>query len=232
MERDSPPSPIHVTADDREADAGVIEALESFEEVELAVERMPLGDYEVDGKLLFERKTLPDLTISITDGRLFSQAIRLAQCSKPAALILEGTAADLKDCGMTRESIQGALIHLTLVLGIPILRSISPAETARLMLYAARQIRVVAQGGIQRAGYRPKGKRKRQLFILQGLPGIGPKRAEELLNTFGSIESVLSATEDQLARVPGIGPETAERIRGIVSEPAAKYGTEIEDLDV
>jgi len=39
------------------------------------------------------------------------------------AFIPEGTAADLAGSGMRREAIQGALIGLTLYLGIPLLRS-------------------------------------------------------------------------------------------------------------
>jgi hypothetical protein len=38
-----------------------------------------------------------------------------------------------------------------------------------MTLYAARQVKLIAKGTFQRQGYRPKGKRKRQLYILQGV---------------------------------------------------------------
>jgi len=63
-------------------------------------------------------------------------------------MILEGTAKDLASSGMRREAIQGALITLSIILGIPILRSKSPTESAHLMYYAARQINSIASGAL------------------------------------------------------------------------------------
>lgn len=218
--------PVHVVADDREAGSGVIEALKALDDVEVTVERLTLGDYEVDGRVLFERKTLFDLTISIKDGRLFQQAARLAGAPKHVAVILEGTARDLRDSGMRREAIQGALITLTLIFGIPVLRSMGPEETARLMLYAAKQVRMIVNGALPRKGVRPKGKRKLQLQILQGLPGVGPGRARRLLEAFGSVQAVFQASANDLLEVSGIGANTAKTIRWAVGETRATSKTE------
>jgi len=217
---------ISVVVDDRESGSGVLKALRDLEVVTLAVRRLPLGDYLVDGRLLFERKTLPDLAESIKDGRLFKQACRLAASPKNTVILLEGTAAGLATSGMSREAIQGALITLSVILGIPLLRSLSPEESARLMLYAARQIQAVASGAIPRKGARPKSKRGLQLYILQGLPGIGPARAQRLLTRFGSIENVLHAQSDDLCALQGIGSATARRMRWAVTEPRSAYGVE------
>lgn len=35
----------------------------------MAVARLPTGDYRVDRRLLVERKILPDVALSIVDGR-------------------------------------------------------------------------------------------------------------------------------------------------------------------
>lgn len=216
-------SKIHVIVDDRETTSGVVEALDVFEEVEVSIQRLRLGDYEVDDKLLFERKTLLDLTVSIKDGRLFRQAGQLASCPMRSVIILEGTATDLASSGMRREAIQGALITLSIFLGIPIIRSKSPMESAHLMLYAARQLRSFKAGALPRAGIRPKGRRKSQLHILQGLPGVGPERAQRLLDTFGSVEAVFTANIDELISVSGIGTTTAESIRWLVKEDEPQY---------
>ncbi len=64
----------------------------------------------------------------------------------------------------------------------------------------------------------------RQLFTLQGLPGIGRQRALRLLEALGSVEAVIRAGADELQAVPGIGAKTAARIRWTVSEPEALYG--------
>ena len=70
---------------------------------------------------------------------------------------------------------------------------------------------------VNRHGYQPKGKRKRQLYILQGLPGIGPVRADKLLKAFGSIKAVFSASQLELSRVPCIGAQMAKQIHTIIN---------------
>lgn len=212
-----------IVADDREARGAVVEALGRHASVCLRLGRLPVGDYRIDDALLFERKTLPDLVESIKDGRLFAQGLRLAQAPLRAAIILEGRSQDLTDSRMRRDAIQGALVTLTLFLGIPLLRSMDPEETATLMLFAARQGRAQASGALPRKGRRPRGKARVQSRILQGLPGIGPERARRLLERFGTIEAVIAAPADALASIPGIGKGTAEAIRWAVEEPRDFY---------
>lgn len=206
-----------VIVDDREANSEVVRALQQTEGVDITVKRLPLGDYQIEGKLLVERKTLTDLASSIKDGRLFQQACRLASNSMRSAIILEGTAHDLVGSQMQREAIQGALITITIVLGIPLLRSKDPHESARLLLYAARQTCTIPGRALPRRGKRPTGKRRLQLHILQGMPGVGLDRAARLLKTFGSVEAVVTAQAEELAEVPGIGLKTAKAIRWSVS---------------
>jgi ERCC4-type nuclease len=87
-----------------------------------------------------------------------------------------------------------------------------------LIVYASRQIKSTGMGVFQRRGYQPKGKRKQQLFILQGLPGIGSERAIRLLDTLGSVEAVVTATSEELQSVKGIGDSIAARIKWAVKE--------------
>jgi len=209
---------INIIADDREHRSEVIESLMGIENVDVCIRRLSMGDYQVEKRLIVERKTLKDFAVSIIDGRLFKQTVCLANSNSKAVLILEGTASDTVDLGMTREAMQGALITVSLILGIPVLRSKDPAETAKLIVFIARQIESMAGGGMQRHGYRPKTKRKRQLFILQGLPGVGSEKAERLLAMFGSVEAVISASSSELQTVDGIGKSIAEKIKWAVSE--------------
>jgi ERCC4-type nuclease len=189
-----------------------------IEDVEVSIERLTIGDYQIDDRLLVERKTLKDFAISIIDGRLFKQMIRLANSKSEGVLIIEGRAGDTADLGVTREALQGALITVSLILGIPVLRSKDPSETAKLIVFIARQIESMARGSLQRHGYKPKNNRKRKLFILQGLPGVGPERAERLLARFGSVAAAISASSSQLQSVDGIGKGIADKIRWVVSE--------------
>ena len=215
---------IDIIADHREKYSGVIEALCSQKNVTVEIQYLQLGDYRVNDLLLFERKTLQDFITSVKDGRIFRQGVRLASSSLRSVLILEGTSESIVESGMRREAIHGALITISLCLGIPVLRSVNPDESARLMLYAARQVKSFAVDSLPRRSVRPKGKRAVQLHILQGLPGVGPKRAKMLLSAFGSVEAVLNASADDLNEIEGVGKKTVRNIRWAVSETESLYG--------
>ena len=221
--------PIHITADDRECKSEVINMLSEIENVDVSIRRLSVGDYQIGSRVIVERKTIKDFAVSIVDGRLFKQMIRLANPISMGVLILEGTTSDTVDLGMTRASMQGALIMVSLILGIPVLRSKDPSETARLIVYIGRQIDSMARGGVQRHGYRPKNKRKTQLFILQGLPGVGPERAGRLLDSFGSVEAAISASSSELQSVYGIGKSIADKIKWAVSAEMKPCLSEISD---
>ncbi len=216
---------IRIRIDHRERPAEVAGILREMPQVEAVFEELETGDYVVDDALVFERKTLIDFAASVIDARLFRQASRLASLAPPlrGVIILEGTARELAASEMSREALQGALITLSIGYGLPILRSMDGEETARLMLYAARQARMFASGAYPRKGKRPTGKRKAQLALLQELPGVGPDRAARLIEQFGSVEAVLLAEIKQLRQVQGIGQRTAEAIRWLVSEEPVEY---------
>jgi ERCC4-type nuclease len=216
-------SPINITADDREHKSEVIKSLMGIENVEVRIRRLSMGDYQVDNRVIVERKTLKDFAVSIIDGRLFKQMIRLANSKSEGVLILEGTVSDTVEIGVAREAMQGALITVSLILGIPVLRSKNPFETAKLIVYIGRQIESIAVGGVHRHGYRPKNKRKRQLFLLQGLPAVGPERAGRLLDRFGSVEAAISASSSELQIVDGIGKSIADKIKWAVRERVSPY---------
>lgn len=63
------------------------------------------------------------------------------------------------------------------------------------------------------------------LLILQGLPGIGPKKAKNLLTIFGSIEGIIAAHVEELQLVDGIGKSIAEKIKWAVCEEKSVYGS-------
>jgi ERCC4-type nuclease len=214
-----------VSVDDREVGSDTVAALRGMGDVEVMVARLAVGDYVWEDRMLFERKSLMDLVASIKDGRLFRQGAALAASPLHGVMILEGTMRDLAAIRMRREAMQGALISLTLFLGIPLLRAMDGEETARLMYYAACQHRAVTAEALPRLvpARRPRGKRRTQLHLLQGFPGIGPTRARRLLEQFGSIEAILTATAEELAQVSGVGQRTAETIRWAVSEQAQGY---------
>jgi len=65
---------------------------------------------------------------------------------------------------------------------------------------------------VTRNGYRPKSVHKKQLYLLQGLPGVGVKLAKNLLSHFASVGAVMQATESALSEVEGLGKIKAKQI--------------------
>lgn len=197
----------------------------------VAFAQLDIGDYLIDDRILIERKSLVDLAASIKDGRLFRQAQRLAALSshrgaaRNCALLIEGNAADLRDSKLSGASLRAALATVSLFFGIPVLRSTNAFESAKLLQSIANQNATIAHGGLPRMGVRPRGKRRLQLHLLQGLPGIGPERAARLLDHFGSVRAVMAADAAELRAVPGIGPTCARKIVWSVGEEPAGYMT-------
>ncbi|TVP98910.1 MAG: hypothetical protein EA359_17695 [Balneolaceae bacterium] len=199
----------------------LVAALHSHPGIQLEMVTLKTGDFLVDNLLLIERKTFRDFALSIKDGRLFRQAAQLSAAKKYAALILEGTSHDIKTIGIKRTALQGALICLSLKFNLPVLRSMSPEETAWLIKAVSNQCtntkRFEKHPFPRPAPTKRLNTCKHQLFILQGLPGIGPNKAKLLLKTFGSLTAIFSASASEFKKVYGIGNVTAEKIWNVIN---------------
>lgn len=224
MDEGSSKPPLRIRVDDREArGSGVAALLREVEGVAVDVKWLRTGDYLIEGKAVLERKRVPDFLESLRQGRLFSQASRLAASSCRPFLILEGPAQEWQRAGVSREGIQGALVNLAVGFGIPVLRSQCEAETARLILFTARQLHATTGIAIRRPTRRIQGKRARQIYILTGTPKIGSARACRLLERFGTLEAVVCASPESLCKVAGIGKKTAQQIHWAVHETINQY---------
>lgn len=206
---------IEITIDDRERNDRLITALQQAGS-KVLIKRLETGDYLVDN-LVIERKSFQDFCISITDGRLFRQATRLTGIPEQPLIILEGVLDDWQKMNVTSEAIQGALITIILIFRIPLLYSPSPEETAKIILFAASQLK--RSSYLNNTYPRHNGKNKAskkqkiQSHVLQGFPGIGPKRAKELLNKFETLSAIFNASHHQLANVAGMGKS---RIKNLI----------------
>ena len=142
--------------------------------------------------MLIERKSAADFAQSLMDGRLFGQAVRMATSSLRPAYILEGSSAEWSGLGVSRESLQGALVTLMLIFDVPVFRSADPAESARLILYIGSQlVRLRDSEYVPYRQAKAKRKKTQQLRVLQSLPGVGPDRAKRLLERFGTVRAGL-----------------------------------------
>ncbi len=202
-----------LVVDRRELASGVPRLLAECPWAAVAVSELRSGDYALGDALGIERKTALDRARSLVDGRLFLQVGGLRRRYRRQLLLVEGLADGTDVLGVAWPAMRGALISVSVCFGIPVLRSLDVVESAELILTAIRQLREPIGNPYVRPGFRPRGWRRRALFILQGLPSVGPQRAIGLLSRFGSVAAVASADAAALSDVPGVGPAVARSIR-------------------
>lgn len=130
---------VRVVADYRERRSGVSDRLASYPEIILTLEQLDVGDYLVDDRVVVERKSVADFAKSIVDTRLFRQAAWMNRSSYRPAVIVEGWFSP-GDVAVPDAAMQGALVSMSLLFDIPVLHARDKDETARLLLYTARQL--------------------------------------------------------------------------------------------
>ena len=182
-----------------------------------------VGDYIVSDRVAIERKTMHDLAESLFDGRLFDQARRLSEYYEIPVLLIEGDLARLEEYTSRGQQIRLALAALALDYGIRILWSLNQRETARIIYSLACREQY---GGRRSVVVHRKPRLDKlwvqQLYVVQSLPGIGPKLAERLLEKFGSIEAICKASIVELERV--LGYERAQRVYRVLHTPYKSPG--------
>jgi ERCC4-type nuclease len=93
----------------------------------------------------------------------------------------------------------------------------SKEDSRDILLMIGRQIETCISVVPLRGGYRPKRLKSQQLYILQGLPQVGPKLAKRLMNHIKSVSNVMNASVQALTEVDGIGKVTAGKIRAVLN---------------
>ncbi len=209
---------MKISVDHREKACGILDLLRK-EEILIEVKHLPFGDYIINESITVERKTAKDFLISVIDGRLFSQVSSLKKnCLCPIVLI-EGNPYK-SDVDMDPAAIKGALISVVTIWYFPIVFTRSKEDTVQTLLMIGRQDETCMDVVPLRGGYRPKRLKSRELYILQGLPKVGPTIAKRLLGHFGCVSKVMSASAEALAEVEGVGINSATQIRNVLDHVA------------
>lgn len=199
-----------------EQNAALLELARECGAFDIQMERLAVGDYHIDGGIVVERKTYADFATSLVDGRLFPQAAALARSPHRPIVLLEGpTPAQMP--GVHPHALKGAMLSLAVMWRLPVIHARNPEDSLRILRWLAEQLARTSLGVLQRYDRKPKRLASRKLYMLQGLPGVGPALANRLLLEFGSVERVITADGGMLVRVRGIGPKKAQRIRNVVS---------------
>ena len=176
------------------------------------------------GLVGYQRKTLTDLFASLGDGRL---ALELGQITSSSILaftflILEHDSNRVTtdgqsylDAPFTVRQLRN-LVTKCILNNVPVLTSANLADTVDVLLTSSNYI----VSDRETLFLRPKpatdswgrrGNREWGIHILQSFPGIGPKSAAAIYDTYG-IPLDWTVTQEDLRAIPGIGAKTASRL--------------------
>jgi Fanconi anemia group M protein len=201
---------VTILCDMRETRSGVLERLRDLG-ASVKVGELEIGDFVISNELVIERKTAEDFVLSIMDGRLFTQAARMKLNFARPVFLIEGDVYATRS-KISREAIDGALSFIVAIEGASVLYVRTPRSAAELIFRMATH----AQNGLSYDVAFRRGKSEpgqgHALFLLEGVPGVGPTTASKVLTHFRSPLAFMNASIEKLMEVPGLGKKKAERI--------------------
>jgi Fanconi anemia group M protein len=114
-------------------------------------------------------------------------------------------------------AIRGALASLAVDYGMSVLRTEDEADTAEMLEVVATREQETRDRAVSVHGQKSaKTLPEQQEYVVSSIADIGPVTARSLLETFGTVEAVMTARKEDLLEVDGVGEVTAERIREVV----------------
>ncbi len=202
-----------IFVDFREPDR-IVQKLKSLG-LDVYVKHLELGDYLVKHSLyevLVERKDVNDFINSIIDGRLFRQCHFISARYPLSILAVVGNLDKaLENRNISRSAVIGAVVSIAIknVQGqiVPLI-----FKNEDDFCLALKSIDTRVSEGDLRILPRLKSHENPKVAMLTAIPGIGEKKAEKLLEHFGSIQRIANASISELKRVEGIGEKKAREI--------------------
>lgn len=219
---------VVVYCDHRERNSGVLGALAERGAV-IEEKQLKVGDFILGDGVCCERKTANDFINSLIDGRLFEQCAALKENFERPFFVIEGVsdAAELlSERRVNPKAVRGALISLKLDRGMPVFYTRDAAGTAELLHHVAEREQLMEKKENRLRGERkPLTLEEKQLYVIEGFPGVGAKQARRILEHFGSIKRFVNATLGSLQRVDKIGGKKAQEFRKIIDSEYSEGST-------
>lgn len=213
------PEPVRLYVDHREPPS-IITALRRVPNLEVVRTELDVGDYLVEGHVIFERKSANDFVSSIKDGadKLMLQAEGLAATGLHRILLIEGGPYAQRVFNLNR--LESTLSYIRNDNGIHIVGCMNQLATAYIIVQSIKH-RIFGRGMDARM---PDPTLKRQAsgdptamarLMLGYLDGVSQDRVTGLVNHFGSLAAIAAATPEQLREVKGIGAKLAAHIHDV-----------------
>ena len=203
--------------------------------VEFEFKHMPNGDIRISDRVLIERKSARDLVNSIIDGRLLAQIRRLkASAQRPLLLVEIGEG---HSDAIHPNAVHGALAHVTLDLGVPVMMTKNALESAYFVSVAqkreldlleklseySRRHSITSQDEEKQISKSIEAAKKEVEAIKQQLEEEGPlaKRWRNML---------AKQRIQVLAAIPGLGQKRAASLIDSFSDIAGVFAASEEEL--
>jgi len=204
---------------------------------EISFAQLPIGDYlliQDSEAIVIERKTVNDFLSSVRSSRLWDQLLRMMSTEevlgyqiKRRILLIQGRFQDYFD-SFNYESehdlllhwsqLMGAYLEIVYVYNTPIIYAESDTALKAFMRILVKRESSGMNDKLPDAKWHRKPVRAdlpvkdRRKYILDSLPYIGDRLAENLLLHFKTISEVACASAEELQKVPKIGKKKAELI--------------------
>jgi ERCC4-related helicase/ERCC4-type nuclease len=214
-----PDEGIEIVADQRELDSTIARDLSTREGISTRLETLDVGDYVLSDRVAVERKSVSDFLDTLVGGdrSIFEQVGDMARYYSRPVVIIEGERL-YEERNVHPNAIRGALASLAIDFGVSVLRTEDESDTADLLTVIAGREQEVDSREVSVHGKKSsKTLSEQQEYVVGAIADIGPVTARSLLSEFGSVEGVLTASEEELMEAEGVGKVTAERIREVVA---------------
>ena len=199
--------------------------------------QLPVGDYLLisdSEAVVVERKTVNDFLSSVRSNRLWDQLLRMMSAEevlgyriKRRMLLIQGNFEDYfevaaygseHDVFVHWSQLMGAYLEIIYVYNTPIINAENDAAFKAFMRILVKRESSGKNDKLPEAKWHRKPARAdlpvkdRKKYILDSLPYIGDRLADNLLLHFKNISGVACASVEELQKVPKIGKKKAELI--------------------
>lgn len=227
------PGPVTIQLDHREPES-LRALLADHPLITVESVSLDLGDIAIEdregNRLIIERKRCDtsapktDFEVSIqNDGRLFDQSERLKMEVGASdkqiipVILLEGDVYG-NSATMLCQQIDGALSFLSAIQRVSVLPVYNQNHAAYMIAKLATHFMDGLYTPVSLHKAKPKAIFEQQKYALEALPGVSSKVAETLLEHFGSVRKVMSASKKDLLAVNGMGPKRVEALLSVLGD--------------
>ena len=221
-----------ILVDDREPDA-IKSALShacTTANIPLSVHREQFGDFHLypptgtQKVVCVERKAVSDFVSSLTSGRLQTQLDGLRSICDIPYLVIEGDLKSTLVGGKHMLLLGGRASKFNIFSLQMYLASIQDsgvrwahtASTTHTVLWVVKNYQRLCKGegvGVTTFAHNSKAALPPAVAALTAAPGVGPKVAQALIDKFGTVAAIVSATDSELSTIEKVGAATIKSLR-------------------